>query len=70
MVSYLAEHDTPLRRRTGVSEHAVLFLEIAEGGGDVGDGEGHAELIFVAAADVEAMNLHAEAAAIGVVSDL
>src|ERR1019366_112516 len=53
-------------------EHAVLFFQIAKGGGDVGHGEGKAPLTARAhvVANVEAVELHAEPTAIGVVGDL
>src|SRR5258706_7986676 len=54
---------------TGGSKDAFLALEGAEGA-DVGHREGHTELVLVARSQVETAVLYAQAAAIGVVSDL
>src|ERR1019366_1919686 len=50
----------------------VLFFQITQGGRNIGHGEGEAPLTARAhvVADVEAVELHAEPAAIGVVGDL
>src|ERR1035437_9186108 len=54
------------------SEHAVLFFQIAQGCGYIGHGESDAELAARAnvVTEVESVVLHAQPAAIGVVSDL
>src|SRR5258706_14458091 len=54
---------------TGGSKDAFLALEGAEGA-DVGHREGHAELVLVARSQVETAVLYAQAAAIGVGSEL
>src|ERR1019366_10584761 len=56
----------------GGSEHAVLFFQVAQGSGDIGHGESDAELVARTnvRTDIEAVKLHAQPAAIGVVRDL
>ena len=51
------------------SEEAVLLAQGSQGA-DVADGEGDAPVAFVAQSDIIAAILHADAAAVGIVSDL